>query len=61
VIQERTGNNGVSWPTQNDQMVYAVVAGRQDWVAQHPDAVSKFLKSLAEAEDYANSHPGKRS
>jgi NitT/TauT family transport system substrate-binding protein len=57
-IQERTGSDGVSWPTQNDQLVYAVVAGRQDWVAQHSDAVSRFLKSLSEAEDYANSHPG---
>lgn len=57
VIQVRMGDNGASWPTQGGQLVYAVVAGRQEWVSEHPGTIIKFLKSLSEAEVYANSHP----
>ena len=56
-IQERLGNNAVLWPTQNGQNSYYVMSCRSDWAAGHPVQINKFLKSLAQAEDYMINHP----
>ena len=56
-IQERLGNNAVLWPTQNGQNSYYVMSCRSDWAAGHPVQINRFLKSLAQAEDYMINHP----
>ncbi len=56
-IQERLGNNAVLWPTQNGQNSYYVISCRSDWAASHPVQINRFLKSLAQAEDYIINHP----
>ena len=56
-IQERLGNNGVLWPTQNGQNSYYIMSCRSDWAASHPTQVNRFLKSLAQAEDHMINHP----
>ena len=55
-IQERLGNNAVLWPTQNGQNSYYVMSCRSDWAAGHPEQINRFLKSLAQAEDYKINH-----
>ena len=56
-IQERLGNNAVLWPTQNGQNSYYIMSCRSDWAASHPEQINRFLKSLAQAEDYTTNHP----
>ena len=56
-IQEQLGNNAVLWPTQNGQNSYYIMSCRSDWAASHPTQINRFLKSLAQAEDYMTNHP----
>jgi NitT/TauT family transport system substrate-binding protein len=56
-IQERLGNNTVVWPTQNNQKSYYVMSCRSDWITSHSEQISRFLKSLAQAEEYTINHP----
>ena len=56
-IQTRLGTNEISWPAQSSQATYSLVVSRADWIAQHPRLVSRFLKSLAQAEEYTISNP----
>jgi len=56
-ILERLGDNAVTWPGQSDQLLYAVIAARNDWIGTHPDQVRRFLRSLDEAQEYSVDHP----
>jgi NitT/TauT family transport system substrate-binding protein len=56
-ILGKEGNGVVVWPAQGGQTVYGVLVCSRGWLTQHTDAVKRFLKSLAEAEDYLVHHP----
>jgi NitT/TauT family transport system substrate-binding protein len=56
-ILEKEGNRVVVWPAQSGQAVYGVLVCSRGWLSQHTDTVKRFLKSLAEAEDYLVHHP----
>jgi len=56
-IINRLGSNGITWPAQSNQLLYGVIACKNDWAANHPELINKFLKSLAMAEDFAVNHP----
>ncbi len=45
------------WPVQSSQASYDVIACRNDWIASHPGAIRRFLKSLYQAEEYLVNHP----
>ncbi len=53
----KLGDNVVIWPAQNNQAAYGVMAGRNDWIYSHPEAINRFLKSIDQAEDYSINHP----
>jgi ABC-type nitrate/sulfonate/bicarbonate transport system substrate-binding protein len=53
---ERLGTNGVIWPVQGGQAMYAPVICRDEWINRNPDPVRRLLKSLAQAEEYAMNH-----
>ena len=55
--KEQLGNNLVIWSTQSSQKGYMVLAGRNDWIASHPEMISRLLTSLIQAEDYIIYHP----
>lgn len=55
-IQTQLGNNTVVWPVQNNQPAYILLVSRGDWATQHPDTVTRFLKSISQAEDYYLTH-----
>jgi ABC-type nitrate/sulfonate/bicarbonate transport system substrate-binding protein len=55
-IQQQLPNNTVVWSVQGNQLLDLVVSGRNDWIVQHSDLVSHFLKALAQAEDYSVSN-----
>lgn len=56
-IENRLGDKGVAWPVQSNQLMYGVIVSRDDWIAGHPGQLNRFLRSLAQAEDYAVAHP----
>lgn len=33
------------------------MTGRNDWIASHPEAINRFLRSLVQAEQYSINHP----
>lgn len=56
-IEQRLGPNGVTWPAQSNQALYAVLIGRTNWISEHPDVVKRLLKALDRAETFAFERP----
>ncbi|MHB8842399.1 MAG: ABC transporter substrate-binding protein [Candidatus Aquicultor sp.] len=56
-IKDRLGDNAGVWPAQSDQPQYALIISTDEWITKHPELVSRFLKSLAQAEEYAFRNP----
>jgi ABC-type nitrate/sulfonate/bicarbonate transport system substrate-binding protein len=50
------GDNAVFWPAQSSQALFAQVIAAGTWLAAHPDLAERFLKALAQAEEYIASH-----
>lgn len=55
--RERLGDNGVIWPVQSGQFLNGLVVSTKEWAAAHPDLSVRFLKALAQAEEYAFRNP----
>ena len=45
-------NNWVSWPVQNRQNVFWIIACREDYVSRHSRAIERFLQALDKAEQF---------
>jgi len=56
-IKDHLGNNGAFWSVHSDQQLYSVMVCRNDWIVDHPKTITRFLKSLAMAEEYSIDHP----
>ncbi|MBI4790604.1 MAG: NrtA/SsuA/CpmA family ABC transporter substrate-binding protein [Chloroflexi bacterium] len=56
-IRNLLGDRTAIWPVQSSQLFYWNVVGTDAWIAKHPDLVTRFLKSLAEAEEYLVRNP----
>lgn len=56
-MKDRLGDNVISWPAQSNQLMFTVMACRDEWVAEHPETITRFLKSLDQAEEYMIYHP----
>ena len=56
-IQAQEGDRIVTWPIQSNQPGYGLVVARNEWIKASPDTASRFLKSLAQAVDYAVHNP----
>jgi NitT/TauT family transport system substrate-binding protein len=55
--RERLGPNAVTWSAHSGQPMYGLVAGANEWLAAHAEIAKRFLRALAEAEDYAVQNP----
>ncbi len=55
--KDRLGANAIVWSAQSSQPMYAQAISTDEWITKHPELISRFLKSLAEAEEYVNTHP----
>jgi len=55
--KERLGANSVFWPAQSSQPQYGLVSSTEEWITKHPELVRRFLKSLAQAEEYFIRNP----
>jgi NitT/TauT family transport system substrate-binding protein len=58
-IEDRLGSDAIVWPDQSGQLAYWIAICNEDWAAQHPELISRFLKSLDQAAKYAVDHPAK--
>jgi NitT/TauT family transport system substrate-binding protein len=47
----------VSWSVQSGQQGYGLFTARKDWMRRHPEVLSRFLTSLAQADEYMDHHP----
>lgn len=56
-ITTRLGDEVVNWSIQSSQPGYGVILARKDWVLSKSDVVKRFLRSLAQAEDYLVKNP----
>jgi ABC-type nitrate/sulfonate/bicarbonate transport system substrate-binding protein len=54
---ERLGLDAIVWPAQSGQPVYSQAIAGDEWIAGHPEAIQRFLKALAMAQQYLFSHP----
>ena len=50
-------HNAVVWSAQSNQPLYTQVISTDEWITKHPELIARFLKSLAQAEEYVNTHP----
>ena len=53
------GDNIITWTAQEDQEQYIAAFCTNDWATAHPDLVIRFLRALAQAEDFAIHNPAK--
>ncbi len=56
-IRVKLADRAVALPVQSNQPGYGAITGRNDWISGHPEVVNRFLKSLAQAEDYLTRDP----
>jgi NitT/TauT family transport system substrate-binding protein len=57
MAREGLGANSVFWSAQSNQPMYALMIATDEWIAKHPKTVERFLKSLAQAEEYIVRNP----
>lgn len=58
-IENTLGDNAAIWQVQSSQATYIVEVAKNDWIARHPDTVRRYVKALAQAEDYFVQYPAK--
>ena len=56
-IREQLGDKVVVWSIQSSQPGYGLIVARNDWLSASPEITNRFLKSLAQAEDYLVRNP----
>ena len=55
--RDRLGDNAVVWPVQSSQPLYGLIISNDEWLSKHPEQAERFLRSLAEAEEYVHTYP----
>jgi NitT/TauT family transport system substrate-binding protein len=56
-IRAQLGDRGVVWPIQSSQPGYGLFVARNDWISALPETTTRFIKSLAQAEDFLIINP----
>ena len=57
-IENRLGNSHLSmWDAQSGQVAYDCAISQTGWIDSNPELAERFLKSLAEAEQYVTIQP----
>jgi NitT/TauT family transport system substrate-binding protein len=51
-IEHSLGANAIAWRVQNSQPLYGLLVTTEEWIENHPGLVTRYLESLAQAEDY---------
>ncbi len=56
-IQTSLGANAEVWEAQSSQPLYAVLIGRNDWIAEHSEPIRRMFSALLQAERFLIQHP----
>jgi NitT/TauT family transport system substrate-binding protein len=56
-IKGRLGDGASVLPVQSSQYTYAVLVGRDAWIADHPSEAVRFLQAVRDADDWIQGHP----
>ncbi|HWQ18877.1 MAG TPA: NrtA/SsuA/CpmA family ABC transporter substrate-binding protein [Methanotrichaceae archaeon] len=56
-IKERLLQDLVIWPAQSGQLGYWNLICRDEWATEHPELISRVLRSVDQAEEYTINHP----
>jgi ABC-type nitrate/sulfonate/bicarbonate transport system substrate-binding protein len=56
-IEKALGNRIVMWPAQADQAYYINAVCTNSWAVAHPELITRFSKSLSQAETYLINNP----
>ncbi len=57
LAKEGLGDNAFVWSIQSSQPLYAQAIATDEWIAEHPELCSRFLKALLLAEEFAINNP----
>jgi NitT/TauT family transport system substrate-binding protein len=55
--KDALGENAFVLQAQSNQPQYALMISSDEWINAHPDLINRFLKSLLQAEEFANASP----
>ncbi len=55
--KNKLGDNAIVWSIQSSQLLYAEAIATDTWISNHPELVTRFLRSLLQAENFAIEHP----
>ena len=56
-IKQRMGDRIALWPAQSGQLDYFTVIGKDTWVKNHPEVITRLLRSMIQAENFVTGHP----
>ncbi len=56
-IEDQLGSNAIVWSPQSNQALYIVEVANNNWINENPAIVTRFIKSLAQAETYYINNP----
>lgn len=56
-IEDEMGDSVLRWPVQNEQASYCIVSATEAWVIRHPQEIRRFMRAMAQAEDFITEHP----
>lgn len=56
-LKRELGDAAISWSAQVNQWTSALAYSTAPFIAAHPDAIERYLRSLAQAEAFAAEHP----
>ncbi len=54
---ERLGENAIVWSAHGGQPMFGLVVATHEWLATRSEVAERFLRALAQAEDYAAQNP----
>jgi NitT/TauT family transport system substrate-binding protein len=57
LIRQQMGNRVIIWPAQTGQVSYWNIISAEFWIKNHPALTNRFLRSLAQAEEYIIHNP----
>jgi NitT/TauT family transport system substrate-binding protein len=53
-VLNQPGNDIFLWPAHSGQPAFGILSGRNDWLADHTEPLTRLMKSLTQAEDYVS-------
>jgi ABC-type nitrate/sulfonate/bicarbonate transport system substrate-binding protein len=54
--KDRLGPNAIFWLAQSGQPLHGLIIASDEWITKHPEPAERFLRSLAQAEQYVVDH-----